>query len=90
MRITLNAMYKSVYLSPYVEYVRFGELRDAKIKRWDKKRVLLILTRVKKIMDGMFPGKLKRAPCDHCGFVDMCNTRKSLLSKFFGGWHDSN
>ncbi|MDD2777617.1 MAG: Dna2/Cas4 domain-containing protein, partial [Methanocellales archaeon] len=68
----------------FVEYVRFGELRDAKIKRWDRKRVLLILTRLKKITDGMLPGKSKRAPCEHCGFVDMCNMRKSLLSKFFG------
>lgn len=68
----------------FVEYARFGELRDAKIKRWDRKRVLLILTRVKKVMDGALPGKSKRAPCDHCGFVDMCNTRKSLLSRFFG------
>ncbi|MFC1787043.1 Dna2/Cas4 domain-containing protein [Halobacteriota archaeon] len=68
----------------FVEYVRFGEFRDAKIKRWDRKKVLLILDRIRKIREGVLPGKSKRAPCDHCGFVDMCNTRKSLLSKFFG------
>ncbi|HIH37100.1 MAG TPA: Dna2/Cas4 domain-containing protein [Methanocellales archaeon] len=68
----------------FVEYVRFGELRDVKIKLWDRKRVLLMLTKVKKVMDGTLPDKSKRALCNHCGFVDMCNTRKSLLSKFFG------
>ncbi len=68
----------------FVEYVRFGEFRDAKIKSWDHKKVLLILDRIRKIRDGVLPAKSKRAPCDHCEFVDMCNTRKSLLSKFFG------
>ncbi|NYT00353.1 MAG: hypothetical protein GKB99_01315 [Methanocellales archaeon] len=77
-------MYKFVYFSPYVEYVLFGEFRDAKIKSWGRKKVLLILDRIRKIRGGALPGKSKRAPCEHCVFVEMCNTRKSLLSKFFG------
>lgn len=68
----------------FVEYVRFGEFRDTKIKHGDRRKVLRILVRVKKIMGGVLPDKSNRAPCDHCGFVDMCKTRKSLLSKFFG------
>ena len=68
----------------FVEYVRYGEFRETEIKRGDREKVLRILVRVKKIMDGVLPDKSNRAPCEHCGFIDMCKTRKSLLSKFFG------
>ncbi len=67
----------------FVEYIRNAEFRESRIKKRDKALALQILKRVKRIKGGVFPEKGENAPCDKCSFVELCETRKTLLSKLF-------
>jgi len=68
----------------FVEYIRTAEFRESQIRRRDKALALQILKRVKRIKGGVFPEKGENAPCDNCIFEEMCETKKTLLSKLFG------
>jgi CRISPR-associated exonuclease Cas4 len=68
----------------FVEYIRIAEFRESQIRRRDKALALQILKRVKRIKGGVFPEKGENAPCDNCVFEEMCDTKKTLLSKLFG------
>ncbi len=67
----------------FVEYIRTAEFRESQIRRRDKALALQILKRVKRIKGGVFPEKGENAPCDNCVFEEMCETKKTLLSKLF-------
>lgn len=67
----------------YVEYLMQGTIRKIRIKPYDKRMTLQVARRVRKILDGRLPDKVANAPCDICSFKDMCETRRSLLSRFF-------
>ncbi len=67
-----------------VEYIRTAEFRESQIRRRDKALALQILKQVKRIKGGVFPEKGENAPCDNCVFEEMCDTKKTLLSKLFG------
>jgi len=68
----------------FVEYIRTAEFRESQIRKRDKALALQILKRVKRIKGGVFPEKGENAPCDSCVFEEMCETKKTLLSKLFG------
>ena len=68
----------------FVEYIRNAEFRELQIRRRDRALALQILKRVKRIKNGFFPEKGENAPCDTCVFEEMCDTKKTLLSKLFG------
>ena len=68
----------------FVEYIRAAEFRETQIRRRDRAFALQILKRVKRIKGGVFPEKGENAPCDNCVFEEMCETRKTLLSKLLG------
>ncbi len=70
----------------FVEYInmRTAEIRDLHIKKRDRALAFQILKYVKKIKGGVYPEKGANAPCDSCSFIEMCDTRKTLLSKLFG------
>lgn len=68
----------------FVEYIRTAEFRESWVRRRDKALALQILKRVKRIKGGVFPEKGENAPCDNCVFNEMCDTKKTLLSKLFG------
>jgi RecB family exonuclease len=70
----------------FVEYInmRTAEIRESHIKKRDRALAFQILKYVKKIKGGVYPEKGANAPCDSCSFVEMCDTRKTLLSKLFG------
>jgi CRISPR-associated exonuclease Cas4 len=67
----------------FVEYVRQGERRETPIRSYDRRKVFMLLDRVKRIKEGALPDRIKNAPCDGCDFHPECETKHSLLSKFF-------
>ena len=70
----------------FVEYInmRTADIRESHIKKRDRALAFQILKYVKKIKGGVYPEKGVNAPCDSCSFIEMCDTRKTLLSKLFG------
>ena len=68
----------------FVEYIRNAEVREVHIKKKDRALALQLLKRVKRIKGGVFPEKGENAPCDSCFFLELCETKKTLLSKLLG------
>lgn len=66
-----------------VEYCRYGDFREVHIKHTDRRKVLQILDKVQKIKGGALPERSEKAQCSSCGFMELCRTKSSLLSKFF-------
>jgi CRISPR-associated exonuclease Cas4 len=66
-----------------VEYARYGFVREVKIKRADRRNVLVLAGRIKKIRHGRLPQRPKDAPCDYCGYKEFCQTSSTLASRFF-------
>lgn len=67
----------------FVEYARWGVVREAVIRRHERRNVLQILEKIKKIQNGIMPEKPKDAPCEYCGFTGMCDVKSTLASRFF-------
>jgi len=67
----------------FVEYPRAGEIRSAKIRSTDRRRILKIRDRIRQIKEGRLPDRPKNAPCDRCPLAEKCDSRRSLASKFF-------
>ncbi len=67
----------------FVEYARLGMVREAAIRRHERRNVLQILEKIKKIRDGIMPEKPKDAPCEYCGFTEICDVKSTLASRFF-------
>ncbi len=67
----------------FVEYARWGIVREAAIRRHERRNVLQILEKIKKIQNGIMPEKPKDAPCEYCGFTGLCDVKSTLASRFF-------
>jgi len=67
----------------FVEYARLGVVREAAIRRHERRNVLQILEKIKKIQNGIMPEKPKDAPCEYCGFTEICDVKSTLASRFF-------
>ncbi|MCX9075882.1 MAG: CRISPR-associated protein Cas4 [Candidatus Methanoperedens sp.] len=67
----------------FVEYARWGKVREIAIKRHERRKILQIKDRIRKIQEGVMPEKPENAPCDHCSFEKMCDVRSTLTSRFF-------
>jgi CRISPR-associated exonuclease Cas4 len=67
----------------FVEYARCGMVREAVIRRHERRNVLQILEKIKKIQNGIMPEKPKDAPCEYCGFTGLCDVKSTLASRFF-------
>ena len=67
----------------FVEYVSFGLLRKVVIRSSDRREVLQICRRVKKIKEGLLPEKKEEKFCKECNFSEQCISNPSLMSKFF-------
>ncbi len=81
--ILLEEKYNAVVERGFVEYARFGRVREAIIKRHERRKVLQVRDRIKKIQNGLMPEKPEDAPCDTCRFTGMCNVKSTLASRFF-------
>jgi len=66
-----------------VEYARFFELREVNIKSKDRRKVLELRNRIRRIKDGKMPDRPRDAPCEFCAFKENCVAQRSLASKFF-------
>ena len=70
----------------FVEYARYGIVRKVIVRANDRRQILKIGNRVKKIKDGTMPDKKESTLCTHCNFSEMCSkcsTKVSLASRFF-------
>jgi CRISPR-associated exonuclease Cas4 len=68
----------------FVEYVRAADFRESVIKKRDRALAFQLVKRVKKVKAGLFPEKGTNPPCDSCSFLELCETRKTLLSQLLG------
>ncbi len=66
-----------------VEYSRSFELREVNIRSRDRRRVLELRNRIRRIKDGKMPDRPRDAPCEFCAFEENCVAQRSLASKFF-------
>lgn len=66
-----------------VEYPRQGLVRSAQIRCVDRARVLRIRDRIRQIRQGQLPDRPENAPCEKCHAASICETRRSLASRFF-------
>jgi CRISPR-associated exonuclease Cas4 len=66
-----------------VEYPRQALVRAVQIHSVDRARVLRLRDRIRQIKEGQLPDRPEDAPCHACWAAEICETRHSLLSKFF-------
>ncbi len=88
LQLTAYAMlvgekYNSMVERGFVEYARWGKIREIAIKRHERRKVLQIRDKVRKIQDGSMPEKPEDAPCGYCGFTGICDVKSTLASRFF-------
>jgi len=81
--ILVEEKYESIIEKGFVEYARWGLVRPVVIKRHERRKILQVRERIKKIQDGFMPERPEDAPCQHCGFVGICDVKSTLASKFF-------
>ncbi len=68
----------------FVEYAAFGEVREAVIKYQDRRAVLHVRNKIRKIQKGVLPERPADAPCKGCNFRETCEVKPTTLaSKFF-------
>jgi CRISPR-associated exonuclease Cas4 len=81
--ILVEEIYNIVVWRGFVEYARWGTVREVTIKRHERRKVLQLRDRVLKIQDGFMPEKPSDAPCERCGFMGICDVKSTLASRFF-------
>ncbi|HEY9246174.1 MAG TPA: CRISPR-associated protein Cas4 [Candidatus Methanoperedens sp.] len=88
LQITAHAMlveerYDTIVERGFVEYAKWGKIREVIIKRYERRKVLQIKEKIKKIQDGIMPEKPEDASCTYCDFNEICDARATLASRFF-------
>lgn len=81
--ILIEEIYGSNVAKGFVEYARYGIVREVKIKKHERRRILQVRERIKKIKQGFMPERPEDAPCETCGFNGKCDVRSSLASRLF-------
>lgn len=81
--ILVEEQYNSIVKKGFVEYARWGIVRPVVIKRHERRKVLQVMDRIKKIQDGFMPERPEDAPCEYCGFDGICDVKSTLASRFF-------
>lgn len=81
--ILVEEKYNSIVENGFVEYARWGKVRQIVIKRDERRQVLRIRDKIKKIRDGFMPERPVDAPCEYCNFVGICDVKSTLASRFF-------
>jgi CRISPR-associated exonuclease Cas4 len=83
LSILVEEEYDCVVSSGTVEYARYGIVRIIKIKRADRRKVLVLAGRIRKIRNGRLPHRPDDAPCDYCRYAELCQVTPNLASRFF-------
>ena len=81
--LLIEEEFDTVVKRGFVEYTLEAEIREAEIKSYDRRKVLSIVERIKKIKEGRLPDRVDNKICESCSFADICSVEKSLFSKFF-------
>jgi len=81
--ILVEEKYNSIVEKGFVEYARWGIVRPVVIKRHERRKVLQVRDKIKKIKDGFMPERPEDAPCEYCGFKEVCDVKSTLASRFF-------
>ncbi len=81
--VLIEEKYDTVVERGFVEYARWGKIREIAIRRHERRKVLQIREKIKKIQNGCMPEKPKDAPCNYCRFNEMCEVKSTLASRFF-------
>lgn len=66
-----------------VIYSRSGCIRPSKIRANDRRQVLGVCSNIKKIKEGFLPERKQTPLCGDCEFLESCDVKSSLASKFF-------
>ncbi len=66
-----------------VIYSRSGCIRPSKIRANDKRQVLGVCSHIRKIKEGFLPERKQTPLCQDCEFLESCEIKYSLASKFF-------
>ena len=81
--ILVEEIYNTVVTRGFVEYARWGKVREVTIRRHERRKVLQLRDRVKKIEEGFMPEKPMDASCENCVFKRICDVKSTLASRFF-------
>ncbi len=81
--ILVEETYHTVVTRGFVEYARWGKVREVIIKKHERRKILQLRDRVRKIEAGFMPERPTHAPCEHCGFKGICDVKSTLASRFF-------
>ncbi len=81
--ILAEERYNTVIERGFVEYARWGKVREVNIKRYERRKVLQIRDKIKKIQNGSMPEKPENPPCTYCNFNGLCDVKPTLASRFF-------
>ncbi|GFO97991.1 hypothetical protein ig2599ANME_2202 [groundwater metagenome] len=81
--ILVEEIYNTIVTRGFVEYARWGMVREVTIKRHERRKVLQLRDRVRRIKEGFMPEKPADAPCERCGFKGICDVKSTLASRFF-------
>jgi CRISPR-associated exonuclease Cas4 len=66
-----------------VEYARSGQYRMIGIRSKERRMVLQIREKIRKIQGGAMPERPATAPCKYCNFYGICEVKSTLASRFF-------
>ena len=66
-----------------VEYFRSGKPVLVEINRYDRRLVLDVRNKIKKIYRGNLPEREEKVFCEYCDYREECVVKRSLFSKFF-------
>lgn len=66
-----------------VIYSRSGCIRPTKVRANDRRQVLGVCSNIKKIKEGFLPERKQIPLCGDCEFLESCDVKSSLASKFF-------
>ncbi|WP_167848833.1 CRISPR-associated protein Cas4 [Methanolobus halotolerans] len=69
--------------SGIVVYARQGSIRNVNVRSDDRRKVLQVLGRVRKVKGGSLPDRKESSLCEDCAYLEMCKVQSSLVSKFF-------
>ncbi|MCE8422702.1 MAG: Dna2/Cas4 domain-containing protein [Candidatus Methanoperedens sp.] len=81
--LLVEEKYDSAAERGFVEYARWGKVRQVTIRTNERRRVLQVIERIKKIQNGFMPEKPEKAPCESCGWIEICDVKSTLASRFF-------
>lgn len=83
LAILIEEEYDCLVERAIVEYIRYGLVREVKLRRADRRKVLALAGNIRKIRTVRLPQRPDDARCEYCGFESFCQVTPVLASRFF-------